>query len=114
MKAIVCVCTCVYVQSIRFDSAFPATTALLAVEHAAPSVKQLTHNRFGFFNQFYRLFSSLVVLRTLKEQWRKSAPRGPTDSFIRVPRRITATSCSDAMFRRGETALRNSRLYRQP
>ncbi|EYB89837.1 hypothetical protein Y032_0227g2819 [Ancylostoma ceylanicum] len=45
----------------RLDSAFFTTAALLALKHAAWSVKQLTHDRSGFFDEFYRLFPSLVV-----------------------------------------------------
>ncbi|EYC11641.1 hypothetical protein Y032_0050g2018 [Ancylostoma ceylanicum] len=50
-------------KSCRFESALSAAAALLALRQAARSVKHLTHNRSGFFNEFDHLFISLVVLR---------------------------------------------------
>ncbi|EYC28405.1 hypothetical protein Y032_0007g3209 [Ancylostoma ceylanicum] len=68
---------------IRSESADALTAAPLAFVHAARLVRQLAHDQSGFFEEFYRLFVSGVVLGTEKEQLRKETgdktPSQPND-----------------------------------
>ncbi|EYC09125.1 hypothetical protein Y032_0062g3375 [Ancylostoma ceylanicum] len=63
--------TRLYIQSCCFESALSAAAALLALGQAARSVKNLTHDRSGFFNELNHLFTSLVVLRHEREQYKR-------------------------------------------
>ncbi|EYC33266.1 hypothetical protein Y032_0002g694 [Ancylostoma ceylanicum] len=47
-------------KSSRFESALSVTAALLALEHTARSVKQLTQNQPVVFGKFYRLLPPIL------------------------------------------------------
>ncbi|EYC00475.1 hypothetical protein Y032_0115g492 [Ancylostoma ceylanicum] len=51
-----------------FESADAVAEVLLALKHAMRSVKQFIREQSGAFGEFYRLFNSIAVLRTKKEQ----------------------------------------------
>ncbi|EYC29435.1 hypothetical protein Y032_0006g2973 [Ancylostoma ceylanicum] len=56
-----------------------------ALEHVAWLVKQLTHDRSGFFDDFSRPFSSLIFIRSKKERYeRKQAIKLTEDNILIV------------------------------
>ncbi|EYC27145.1 hypothetical protein Y032_0009g547 [Ancylostoma ceylanicum] len=81
-------------QWCRFESSLSAAAALLALGQAARSVKHLTHDLSGFFNEFDHLFTFLAVLRHEREQYkRKQAIKFTEDNGLIVGQLFDRTRC---------------------
>ncbi|EYC40951.1 hypothetical protein Y032_0588g357 [Ancylostoma ceylanicum] len=60
---------CTVVQSIRFDTAFAVTAALLALGHAARSVKRLTHDQSNVLSSGCRdLARDILLIPSISER----------------------------------------------